>query len=273
MPQNATCCDSVLPQCTHIVQPSPCPNQIHGGASGGISNKLLCASCKRMVFAPVKNVHVRLENADMRACCVSKRKHLIRCVHVCSDGKVCALGGHDLKASCSDRVLGQLGSLFVRQAERWAGQYRGQCGTSSAQGPVWHAQISTRQHASARRTVVIAGAVVSGTHRVGRVAAAAAAGAGSFVWFPAIKARTASAVASVTRLCFCSTSSIADSLNAACRRSPLAARCCSPPCSRSISTTTSRTTSCSFCSGSRVSSTDAPLVTRSSTTKQVCPGE
>uniref|UniRef100_K3XUB4 Uncharacterized protein n=1 Tax=Setaria italica TaxID=4555 RepID=K3XUB4_SETIT len=56
-----------------------------------------------------------------------------------------------------------------------------------------------------------------------------------------------------------------------CRVIPLAARFSLPPCSRSTTTTASVTTSPSARSGAAVSSTDAPLVTRSSMMRTVSP--
>ena len=46
---------------------------------------------------------------------------------------------------------------------------------------------------------------------------------------------------------------------------------CSPPCSRSIKTTTSVVFNPTCCNGCTVSITDIPLVTKSSTNKHVCP--
>jgi hypothetical protein len=60
--------------------------------------------------------------------------------------------------------------------------------------------------------------------------------------------RTFCATSSLTWPCRTSTPSRNESLKAACRRRPLRCRCASPPCSRSISTTTSLTWRPSFCS-------------------------
>ena len=62
-----------------------------------------------------------------------------------------------------------------------------------------------------------------------------------------------------------------DSGKTACNRRPLAANRASPPCSRSMRTTTSFTLSPTRSSGSTVSITDAPEVTKSSTHRHVCP--
>mmetsp|Transcript_41125 Transcript_41125/g.103367 ORF Transcript_41125/g.103367 Transcript_41125/m.103367 type:complete len:231 (+) Transcript_41125:118-810(+) len=114
--------------------------------------------------------------------------------------------------------------------------------------------------------------------RLGLLGAGVGAGAGLMaspalkVWLAATKARTLAATSSLTSACFCSTCRMKLSVKALCSCRPLAARKSRPPCSRSMSTTTSAHLSFTSDSGSTVSSTLAPLVTRSSTMRQLCPG-
>mmetsp|Transcript_8030 Transcript_8030/g.49607 ORF Transcript_8030/g.49607 Transcript_8030/m.49607 type:complete len:217 (-) Transcript_8030:538-1188(-) len=94
---------------------------------------------------------------------------------------------------------------------------------------------------------------------------------GRWVWLDVMKSFTFFTVDASSLPCFSSTSMMKVILHAEWSFRPWLVRCWAPPCSRSISTTTSLTFKPSALSGSTVSMTDIPLVTRSSTMRHVCP--
>mmetsp|Transcript_13769 Transcript_13769/g.51552 ORF Transcript_13769/g.51552 Transcript_13769/m.51552 type:complete len:348 (+) Transcript_13769:209-1252(+) len=91
------------------------------------------------------------------------------------------------------------------------------------------------------------------------------------VWFALMNALTDRTKSALILPFFSNVTRTRDRGSTACNFKSFAANRASPPCSRSMSTTTSFTTRPTWFKGSTVSITEAPLVTKSSTTKQVCP--
>mmetsp|Transcript_3766 Transcript_3766/g.13384 ORF Transcript_3766/g.13384 Transcript_3766/m.13384 type:complete len:343 (+) Transcript_3766:206-1234(+) len=91
------------------------------------------------------------------------------------------------------------------------------------------------------------------------------------VWFAAMNCCTSSTNSLLIFPSFSKTFNTLLNGNTACNFNPFFFNVCSPPCSRSIKTTTSVVFNPTCCNGCTVSITDIPLVTKSSTNKHVCP--